>query len=722
MKLVNAIENPAILSNVGEVGEFRIRNSAKAFSILSSGLYANKIKAIIRELSCNAYDSHVEAGRADCPFDVHLPNALEPWFAIRDYGTGLDHAQVTQIYTTYFESTKTNSDDYVGQLGLGSKSPFSYTDNFSITAVKNGRRGVYTAFINEQGVPSIALMHEEESDDAPGVEIKFAVNEQWDFRKFQQEAEAVFKYFKLQPNVTGVANFEVDKVEYELTDIIPGVHSMTGYYRDSVAVMGNIAYPIQVPNAETNLGDELANMLRCKLELHFDIGELDIQASREGLSYIPQTIASIKRKLQTVADSLESKIESEVNQIDNEWDKALYLIKMANSPLTNAAALQYVANNPSALVAPGYRGLHSKAMLVNIDKLKEWNIALSGFSAQPGRVSCSPLRADAQETQADGTSIVAWDIEVGAHKAFVVQDTKVSAGNRAKYHFRHEDQLRREYYNVYVLAPLDKTQEMDTAAFFAAIHNPPQVLQASELMEQEKAVTVRNRNVHIMLLQKRVNNTYSYSMRDRDLVWREANTLDKFDDATVYYYIPLKGFQTVGKTVYSAAQIGDALKDTGLPAFNDIKIYGVRKADLDTVKEKTNWVNIEDFIIEQLNTTDGTIISQAAANMVDGSRMLRYNEDIVKHLNADSPYVKVVTALKDADKVSCNVVNLNRLVHIYKEFVNEDDNVVTRIKAKASEYEVAFERYPLLTDINHYAKAEHVAHYINLVDAASVKD
>ena len=76
MIIKNKIDNEPVLSNVGEVGEFRIRNSAKAFSILSSGLYANKVRAIIREYSCNAVDSHVEAGRADTPFDVHLPNSL----------------------------------------------------------------------------------------------------------------------------------------------------------------------------------------------------------------------------------------------------------------------------------------------------------------------------------------------------------------------------------------------------------------------------------------------------------------------------------------------------------------------------------------------------------------------------------------------------------------------------------------------------------------------
>ena len=139
----------------GGLGEFKIKNSAKAFSILSSGLYANKIRAIIRELSCNAYDSHVAAGTVSEPFDIHLPNSFEPYFAIRDYGIGLDHSGVVNVYTTYFESTKTDSNDYIGALGLGSKSPFSYVNTFKVVAIKNGRRGVYTTFINENGVPSI---------------------------------------------------------------------------------------------------------------------------------------------------------------------------------------------------------------------------------------------------------------------------------------------------------------------------------------------------------------------------------------------------------------------------------------------------------------------------------------------------------------------------------------------------------------------------------------
>jgi hypothetical protein len=43
--------------------DFKIKNSAKMFKILSSGLYKNKIRAILREFSTNAWDSHVINGQ-----------------------------------------------------------------------------------------------------------------------------------------------------------------------------------------------------------------------------------------------------------------------------------------------------------------------------------------------------------------------------------------------------------------------------------------------------------------------------------------------------------------------------------------------------------------------------------------------------------------------------------------------------------------------------------
>src|SRR5574343_126832 len=124
---------------------FKINATAKAFAILSSGLYANKIRAIVRELSCNAYDSHKAANKEHVPFKVVLPSPLDSTFSVQDFGLGLSEEQVFNLYTTYFESTKTQSNDYIGALGLGSKSPFSYTSSFLVTSIFEGVKSTYLA-------------------------------------------------------------------------------------------------------------------------------------------------------------------------------------------------------------------------------------------------------------------------------------------------------------------------------------------------------------------------------------------------------------------------------------------------------------------------------------------------------------------------------------------------------------------------------------------------
>src|SRR5271156_6461407 len=118
-------------SNVASESSFRIKTTAKAFDILSSGLYTDRVLAVVRELSCNAYDAHVAANNLE-PFEIHVPNSLEPWFHVKDFGTGLSDEDVMNLYSTYFESTKTDSNDFIGALGLGSKSPFSYTKAFEV--------------------------------------------------------------------------------------------------------------------------------------------------------------------------------------------------------------------------------------------------------------------------------------------------------------------------------------------------------------------------------------------------------------------------------------------------------------------------------------------------------------------------------------------------------------------------------------------------------------
>lgn len=734
MKLSSAPQHEAILSNVGEVGEFRIRNSAKAFSILSSGLYSNKIRAIIRELSCNAVDSHVAANRNTTPFDVHLPNAMEPWFAIRDYGVGLSYDQVVNIYTTYFESTKTDSNAYIGALGLGSKSPFSYTDNFTVTAIQNGIKGIYSAFINGEGVPSIAKMMEESTKEPNGVEVKFSVNERYDYSKFKEEAAHVYSHFKLQPVVSGSSDFKISEIEFKTRDIISGVHEVNerskfGTY-SCLAIMGNIAYPIQVPNASTVLGD-LASLLSCGLHIEFEIGELDFQASREGLSYIPQTINAIKRKLQQISDQLTVYVATEADKIDNVWDRSAFLMDKSRSKLWTKSVSDYIKTTKFPLIQVQNWGLQATVFKLSMEKLaKDYNIKLKSYRKDINRtvqmVEQKPSSVYIKDVN-DPTRIVRTEYEhsvsADSESVFVIGDIKVGPIERTKYHYRtfKSPVSNTKGQHVHLLIPEDKTKEMKTKEFFKKIYNPANVVQVSNLLEKPRALNVRGGNVTIMKLQRKDEGTTYYKRNDGGtLRWRDAGKSNNFDKSKTYYYFELRGFEMIPTLEHhlSAQEIAQLLKESKLLQFNYIDVYGVRKHDLEFIKSQPNWVNLESHIQSVLTNLDQSTITSLVKSKLDEYEFLKYNSTIISDItNSNSKYKTLVTQYKDVQKIEYT----HSLIRLLKRFNPEVEVKIHKIASELdSECKKVYNNYPMLNLIStygdNYNKHEQIAEYINLVD------
>jgi hypothetical protein len=734
MIINSAPKNEAVISNVGEIGEFRIQQSAEAFGILSSGLYANKIRAVIRELSCNAVDSHVSAGKKDTPFDVHLPNQLEPWFAIRDYGVGLDHDQVSKIYTTYFMSTKGQSNDQIGGLGLGSKSPFSYTDNFTVTTCKDGVKGIYTAFINEVGVPSIALMETTETTDPNGVEVKFSVNDRYDFGKFEAEARYVYTTFELRPVVSGVARFEFAETKYQEKNVIPGVH-YTGGER-SRAVMGNVPYPIEVPNSQANLGD-LARLLSCGLELHFPIGDIKFQASREGLSYVPETIAAIKAKLEALNAVLATKVAAEANAFGNFWERQVYLKKKHEQNLFNAAVIKYMTDSKFPLVdmtnmGMGGRYFRERQFEFDVTELeKKYNIKINAFQKTHYYNTCSNLDSYTEYDRSNPVipgqqtpSREVWKITASPDTVFVENDTPVGATERAKYHWKNVPMVRHSSQNVYVLSRADKNKAMKLAEFLKVMHSPPaaQVLKASALKQKPRAGGAATGPVTLLKLQQRGgSNRFRYT----DLVWRDAGDLKNLDAKATHYYMPVSGFVTRSKFGLTGSEaehsidindLMDCLQRANVPGTTNLTVYGVRKADIDAVKAMKNWVNLEDHIVAQLGKLNDKFWMGVLYTELDSYAFLRYNRCIKAHIAAkDSLFIKTYTKFDEVQCLSCQVHYLNQLLTTYLPTVV---NPLETMKRKfVSECAAVHNKYPLLKHLSSSTSCfDEIAEYINLID------
>lgn len=304
--------------------EFSIKTTAKAFSILSSSLYSDKVLAPIRELSCNAYDAHVAAGKKDVPFEVKLPTALDQTFHVKDYGTGLSHEGVMRLYTTYFDSTKTESDDYIGALGLGSKSPFAYTDRFTVESRFNGMKMLYSAFINERGIPALVKLCEDQpTDELNGLTVSFVVRRGDEF-VFADSARSALMFFSPAPTIIGTTStpYKVEKVAegtnwYMRNRLSNETRAPAGTF----VVQGAVAYPVDRGILQSNgLPADIYVLAGANLTLVVDIGDVDVAPSREALSYTKHTCKTLIALLHLVDAEFRAQIQTSFEKCTCVWD------------------------------------------------------------------------------------------------------------------------------------------------------------------------------------------------------------------------------------------------------------------------------------------------------------------------------------------------------------------------------------------------------------------
>lgn len=692
MIITQAPQHQAVISNVETTGNFALKPSPKAFQILSSSLYANKIKAIIRELSCNAVDSHIAAGKKDTPFTVHLPNSIEPFFSIRDYGTGLSKDQVLNLYVTYFDSTKADSNDYIGAMGLGSKSPFSYTDNYSVTAIKDGVKGLYTAFIDDHGLPSIALMTECETDEPNGVEVKFAVNNGNDFYRFEREAINVYEYFELKPEIIG-RNIVIPEREYDHENIVPGVHLIGNYSR---AVMGNIAYPIDIPNSAEVLGQDLQHILSCGVEMHFPIGALDFQASREGLSYIPLTVNALRQKLQEVSDALKNIIKDEVEQCLTLWDKKCKLTELRGKHLFSEVAMRY--HNDNNLDWFSSKWNESEVAVTCEDLAKKFNISVTAFTHSHG--TNKPLKAKNENVSKVSGVIDRKDIYyfVASNRVmFVENDTKVGAAERAKAHWRKSPHsFTSKNSVVYVLNASDRKKPIDFQGFYDLLGNPSKTMKASELIELKKKVgsvgDARKDSDDCTIVEL----TYGYGSKNRyteTVNWGSHRALSSFDDSKTHYYLHFSGYDLISEHGSTVNWLMNNAFTSGL--VSSTKVYAVRKADIEAVKAKSNWVNFEEYVVEQLTKNIDKIELGLIKDKI-GSKISHMFYDIDTTSIADFDIVQLVNELRHINK-SYSKYKLDNLNELYKLPKIDLTN-------KLAEVEGILAKYPMLQYVESYRK------------------
>lgn len=293
-------------------------NFGVAFEILSSAIYKDKPLAIVRELASNAYDAHIRAGTEKTPFEIHLPDEIEPFWRIRDYGTGLAPDDLKRLIAGVFNSDKRAIAPELGGFGLGSKTPFSYVDIYDIVSYFQGVCYRFSAFRDEHGRPRIAMTSQYPTTEANGIEITVQV-EPRDFAKFVNATHESMRFFFPKPvlsDASGVLPHKWETLSYEFDHPEWAFTSNTLSRSSPIVLIGPVAYPVSCDAMRLDPENPAHARARAFLQnqnssvsCHFIIkaapGDVKPAVSREELQYTAGTVQFIVDRINSMLDTIE---------------------------------------------------------------------------------------------------------------------------------------------------------------------------------------------------------------------------------------------------------------------------------------------------------------------------------------------------------------------------------------------------------------------------------
>jgi hypothetical protein len=215
------------------------------------------------------------------------------------------------VYSMYGKSTKRDSDEVTGMLGLGCKAGLTYANAFGVTSVKNGVKVTATVTKDEDGVGTIRILDTRATDERNGVLISIPVKPH-DVSSFAAEAQVFFQYWR---------NGEV-RVDGELPE---GVNTDNAIWLDddilvsqqagqSRIVMGGVPYPVTLPHFPHSV------------TAWVPMGAVNFTPSREALHMTTRTEETIKELIAYCSERLPKRLEQEMQSLSTPFER----IELAN--------------------------------------------------------------------------------------------------------------------------------------------------------------------------------------------------------------------------------------------------------------------------------------------------------------------------------------------------------------------------------------------------------
>jgi len=307
---------------------FGIGNMGFILDILRNKMYKNPILAICREISTNARDAHREIGKPGRQIEIKLPNSFDSIFRVRDYGPGISPDRMSNVFIQYGNSTKRDSNVEHGGFGLGAKTPFAYSDVFTIVTCVDGIKYIYNAVIDETKTGELILVSKTDTEEENGTAIELNVRDN-DFAAFSQHVINVTQHWDIKPKLFGrnplplYPDIKIIAQGPGWKLIGDGLDKHQRYSNRKVAVASIIIDGIGYDLEGSGIAHELA---RYPFQLQFGIGQLTLAANRDSIHWDNNSIELVNQFLIKIEETFKERIKLAIEKAET-YPKAMEVLK-----------------------------------------------------------------------------------------------------------------------------------------------------------------------------------------------------------------------------------------------------------------------------------------------------------------------------------------------------------------------------------------------------------
>lgn len=298
--------------------------------ILSNRMYSYKARSILREYAANAQDANnVNPKLKDKRIHVKLPTFSSPFLEIRDFGLGMTHKEVAETFVKYGASTKRESNDQIGALGMGGKSFLCMAKQMVVISKTENTTTTYDCVLNEFKLPTLKVIDSSPNPNPndTGVLIKIPI-QQDDCHSFERELD-LFSHWSPEPLVK---NYEIPATPIAETDHVnvEGLGSIKYHIRGgdesrvtSLIIMGGVPYKTS-HNEFRKTSDQDFWGPQGNFIVHVPIGAVSVTSSREALEYDEHTIKNLTAISREITNKAVNNILNKLSEFDNFLTAAKY--------------------------------------------------------------------------------------------------------------------------------------------------------------------------------------------------------------------------------------------------------------------------------------------------------------------------------------------------------------------------------------------------------------